>query len=181
MILARKVQAKRRPMKRRGTRGVSAARSTALAKRAKPNRKIGRPLAKIDEARVAELAYLGLSNRSIAVLVGVDDKTVANRFSALLDKKRAERCLAIHKRQWEILHGAAGPHGATTMAIWLGKNELGQTDKAAVEHSGGLTVKVNITLCKEPPKSAEDKTVIDVTEVRQANHLLEGPAEPTSL
>ncbi len=69
------------------------------------------------------------------------------------------------------------------MADWLGKNFLGQTDKAAVAHSGGLSVKVNITLHEEAPKSAEDKTClpdrqagIDVTEVRQANRLLEGLA-----
>ena len=63
---------------------------------------------------------------------------------------------------------------------------LGQSDKAAAEHKGGLTVKVNITLQEEAPKLAEDKTclpdrraVIDVTEVRQANRVLEGPAEPS--
>ena len=159
------------------TRTARTASATKLAKTAK----IGRPLAKIDEALVARLAFNGLSNRMIAVLVGVNDKTIASRFSALLAKKRAERCLMILERQWEILNGAAGPHGATTMAIWLGKNELGQTDKRQLEHSGGLSVKVNITAYKEEtPKLAEDKSVIDVTEVQQANRLLEGPAEPSS-
>ena len=150
-----------------------------------PRPKIGRPLAKINESRVAELAFNGLSNRNIAVLVGVSHVTIGKRFSPILEKKRAERCLAIHKRQWEILHGAAGPGPVATMAVWLGKNELGQTDKRDVAVSGGLTVKVNITKDKpdELPKSAEDKTIIDVTEVRQANlptslradRLLEGP------
>ena len=160
----------------------------------RPRVKTGRPLAKIDEARVAELAFNGLTNRRIGILLGVDDQTIANRFSTLLDKKRAERQLAILNRQWEILNGAAGPHGATTMAIWLGKNELGQTDKRDVAVSGGLTVKVSITADKpeETPRSAEDDTIIDVAEVRpadlpppaagrpagtslQAGRLLEGP------
>ena len=132
-----------------------AAPSTKLAKRAK---KTGRRLAKIDEACVAELAFYGLSNRNIAVLAGVDDKTIANRFSALLAKKRAERRLAIRERQWEILHGAAGPGPAATMAIWLGKNELGQTDRAAVERSGGQPVQFNVLVAAQ----GSEARVIDV-------------------
>ncbi len=156
MVLARKVQAKRRPMKTRGTRGVSAARSTALVKRAKPSGKIGRPLAKVDEVRVADLAYKGLSNRMIAVLVGVNDKTLARRFAAKLAFWRAERALHIHEMQWEILNGAAGPAGACKMAIWLGKNELGQSDKAAIEHSDALDIHIEVIMGPDDPPQLPD-------------------------
>jgi len=117
--------------------------STTRKKSSKP--KIGRPLAVVDEERVAELAYKGLSNKKIATLVGISDTQLGERFLALLAKKRAERTLHICERQLAMLNGPIGPSSAATMAIWLGKNELGQTDKAAVEHSGGLKVQVIIT------------------------------------
>ena len=122
---------------------------TARKKSAK--RKIGRPLAKIDEKRVGELAFRGHSNRRIGFLVGVDEETIKNRFSGLLDKKRAERADHIAKTQLDILDGKAGPGSRTTMAIWLGKNALGQTDKAAIEHKGSLNLVVHL----KGPSSAE--------------------------
>lgn len=124
---------------------------------AKP--KIGRPLAVIDEARVAELAYKGLSNNKIAALMGVEDSTLILRFKKLLEKKRAERTLHIRERQLQMLDGPIGPGSAGTMAVWLGKNELGQTDKAAIEHSGAQTININVIMgppelpAKEPDDS----------------------------
>lgn len=91
---------------------------------------MGRPLLDIDEAMVAELASQGAKNREIADILGLDDKTVANRFSALLDKKRAERRIGIRNAQTAKALG-----GDTAMLIWLGKNELDQSDKQAQEVS----------------------------------------------
>ena len=124
---------------------------TARKKSAK--RKIGRPLAKIDEKQVGELAYKGLSNNKMAALLDVEDSTLISRFKKLLAKKRAERTLHIHERQMAMLNGPIGPGSAGTMAVWLGKNELGQTDKAAIahEHKGSLNLVVHL----KGPSSAE--------------------------
>lgn len=91
-----------------------------------------RPKAQIDENEVALLAYEGASNRDIAALLGVDHQTIANRFSPLLGKKRAERRLALRQMQW-----AKAEAGDSTMLIWLGKNELDQTDRASTDVTSG--------------------------------------------
>lgn len=129
---------------------ATATRKKSAKKSAK--RKPGRPLAKVDEERVGELAFKGLSDRKIGVLVGINRTSLAERFLPLLTKKRAERTEFIRSGQMAVAGGAAGPKSQATMLIWLGKNELGQSDKAAVEHSGGLTVKVTITADKGAAK-----------------------------
>lgn len=111
-------------------------------------RKPGRPRTKtpavLDEKRVGDLALLGLSNRRIAERLGASADTLKREFASLLDKKRAERAELVAATQLAILNGGAGPQGRTTMAIWLGKNELAQTDKASVEHKGSLDLVVHL-------------------------------------
>jgi hypothetical protein len=86
------------------------------------NHRMGRPLAAIDEDEVARLGYEGCSNRDLAALLRVHHQTIANRFSPLLAKKRAERRLNIRRLQWE-----AAMKGNARVLIWLGKVELGQS------------------------------------------------------
>jgi DNA-binding CsgD family transcriptional regulator len=85
---------------------------------------MARPPLDLDEARVAQLAFEGASNREIADILGCDHKTIENRFSPLLRKKRAERRTGLRKAQTD-----AAMAGDRTMLVWLGKQELGQTDK----------------------------------------------------
>lgn len=82
----------------------------------------------IDEVKVAELASDGASNREIGDILGVDDKTVASRFSALLKKKRAERRLGLRRAQ-----DAAALAGNPALLIWLGKQDLGQRETVGIE------------------------------------------------
>lgn len=98
---------------------------------------MARPLTPIDEEKVAELAYRGARNSEIAFVLGVDDETISARFSRLLNKKRAERRLALRDAQT-----SKAMMGDATMLIWLGKNELDQTDKVEQQHSGGITIQV---------------------------------------
>jgi DNA-binding CsgD family transcriptional regulator len=98
---------------------------------------MGRPKADIDEARVAELALDGARNSEIAAILDIDAKTVENRFSRLLTKKRAERKIDIRKYQMEQAKA-----GNPAMLIWLGKNELDQTDKATLQV--GMSASVNV-------------------------------------
>jgi hypothetical protein len=87
---------------------------------------MGRPKKKLDEELVAGLASEGASNRDIAAILGCDHVTVANRFSPILTKKRAERRLKLRKAQMD-----AALAGNATMLVWLGKNELDQADNPA--------------------------------------------------
>lgn len=89
---------------------------------------MSRALADIDEVEVARLARDGASNREIAALVGCDEGTIRGRFSATVTKMRAERRIWLRARQNKL-----ADEGNVTMLIWLGKNELEQTDRAAAQ------------------------------------------------
>lgn len=91
---------------------------------------MGRPKKDIDEDKVAGLAFDGASDREIGDILGCDHKTVANRFSPILRKKRAERRLGLRKAQT-----AAALDGNGTMLVWLGKQELEQRDSIQVQQS----------------------------------------------
>ena len=94
--------------------------------------KSGRRPKPLPEDQVGQMALEGASNREIAAILGVDDKTIANRFSALLNKKRAERRTNIRRKQYEM-----AVRGNVSMLIWLGKQELEQREpKQEHEHSG---------------------------------------------
>lgn len=98
---------------------------------------MGRPLIPVDENKIAELALNGARNSEIAYIIGIDDKTLVDRFSRLLNKKRAERRLTLRTAQT-----SKAMSGDATMLIWLGKNELEQTDKVEQQYSGGITIQV---------------------------------------
>lgn len=98
---------------------------------------MARPLLDVDEGKIAELAFQGARNSEIAFVLGIDDQTLVGRFSRILNKKRAERRVALRKSQTDKAMG-----GDATMLIWLGKNELDQTDKVEQKQSGGLVIQV---------------------------------------
>lgn len=91
----------------------------------------GRPNADIDADKVAEMALLGLHAETIGHRLGVDADTIIRNFAGLLEQKRAERRELIARAQLKALVG-----DNITMAIWLGKNELGQTDRTDVTTGG---------------------------------------------
>jgi hypothetical protein len=105
---------------------------------------MSRPLADIDEEKVARLARDGASNREIAALVGCDEGTIRGRFSALVTKKRAERRVWLRARQ-----NKSADEGNVTMLIWLGKQELDQADKAPAQPPS-----------EDPPATDEDGRTI---------------------
>jgi len=98
---------------------------------------MARPKKVIDEELVAQLAFDGASNREIAAIVGCDDKTIANRFSALAAKKRAERRVQLRKAQT-----SAALAGNGTMLVWLGKQELDQRDRIVVQPPSDNTPRI---------------------------------------
>lgn len=103
----------------------------------KNGKTIGRPPKDLDEQRVDQLAYQGCRNSEIAYILGVDDMTIAHRFSTILTKARARRRAELRMKQFE-----KAMQGDTTMLIWLGKNELKQTDKAEQKLGGTVAIKV---------------------------------------
>lgn len=85
----------------------------------------------IDPKKVETLARHGMTNLEIAEVFDCDNSTIGKRFSKILTKGRADRKHSLRRRQWK-----AAMQGNIPMLIWLGKNELDQSDKLETKHSG---------------------------------------------
>lgn len=97
----------------------------------------GRPPLDVDLTQIAELAFMGLSAAAIA---GILDVPVKNFFShGKYDRAyhagKGRRELALRSTQTQIALS-----GNPQMLVWLGKQELGQTDKSTVTHDGMIGV-----------------------------------------
>lgn len=79
------------------------------------------------ESKIIGLYALnGGKNQTIANVMGMPVNTLKNRFSGLLQKMRAKRKLKLAHTQ------TRQAQNNSQMAIFLGKNELGQTDKQTI-------------------------------------------------
>lgn len=107
---------------------------------------MARPRKEIDDDEVARMAFEGASNREIAAILGCDDKTIANRFSAILAKKRAERRVNLRRAQ-----NAAAESGNAALLIWLGKQELEQADRVAPQPVAPVAPRLTIPDADERP------------------------------
>jgi hypothetical protein len=84
-----------------------------------------RPKVDIDEDQVEEMAAIGCTVAEIAGIVGCSPRTVERRAAAPVARGRARLNLSLRRRQIEMAMG-----GNASMLIWLGKQLLGQRDKA---------------------------------------------------
>ena len=87
-----------------------------------------------EEAMIADYALDGGKNNTIAMALDMPVNTLTNRFSGLLKKYRSIRKLKLARNQTK--QSVDSPQ----MAIFLGKNELEQTDKQTIEHKGAPTL-----------------------------------------
>lgn len=78
----------------------------------------------IDPEHVRKLAKFGATNVMIAEFYGCTEAHIRQGYFDSLAKGRAERRITLHQRQYE-----AADHGNIAMLIWLGKQDLGQSDK----------------------------------------------------
>ncbi len=79
----------------------------------------------IDEEQVEEMAAIGCTVAEIAGIVGCSPRTVERRAAAPVARGRARLNISLRRRQVELAMG-----GNASMLIWLGKQLLGQRDKA---------------------------------------------------
>ena len=124
---------------------------------------VGRPKADIDISTVEKLAGIGCTDREIAFVLKVSEDTFRRRKNddpAILDaynRGKGERLLSLRRRQ-----DKAAVAGNVSMLIFLGKNELGQSDQITVERKDPYTAKMD-----EIP--TED--LIDAAEYRHIENL----------
>jgi hypothetical protein len=100
---------------------------TAAAKRPAKN-PVGRPKKPITEKQVFELASIGCTNVEIAAVLDCCDDTLVNNFSDAIKKGRETMKKSLRRIQMDLAR-----RGNPTMAIWLGKQYLGQKDRSEVE------------------------------------------------
>ena len=94
-----------------------------------------KPLLDIDPEQVQKLAKYGCSNVTIADFFGCSEGTIRTRFYESLAKGRADRKITLHQRQYE-----AADHGNIAMLIWLGKQDLGQSEKIETKNESRSVV-----------------------------------------
>jgi len=92
----------------------------------------GRPLHPINGKQVFKLAIMGCRNTEIADMFDCSTDTIERRFAAELKRGRAQKNLRLRKIQHRIANKGNAP-----MAIWLGKQELGQQDRIEITTDKG--------------------------------------------
>jgi hypothetical protein len=102
--------------------------------RSKP--KVGRKPVKIDLTDVEKLAALHCTHQEMADWFGVSLRTIASRlkrreFAEAMQRGRARAHISLRRCQMKIVEG-----GSSAMAIWMGKQFLGQRETVTTEHVG---------------------------------------------
>ena len=123
------------------------------ARKKRPKKK-GPPRVKLDLTQVEVLAGIQCTDYEIARVLGVSEKTIQRRkkdseaFLSAYEKGRADGRVSLRKWQFEAAKGRSN-----TMLIWLGKQYLGQTDKADLM-SGGEPFRFTIAINGEHEEDA---------------------------
>ncbi len=115
---------------------------------------MARPLKQIDEKLLAGLARIGCTVEEMASILDCSKDTLERRFAALIEKGRSEMKMSLRRQQIRLME-----NGNATMAIWLGKQYLGQADRQELTGAGGQAIAV--------------KDVTEHSNEERANRILE--------
>jgi len=116
---------------------------TKVTKPKLPPAPIGRPPIDVDEAKLKQLASMGLAEGEMAAILECSIDTLQRRYRKEIDAGWELRNASLRRKQYEV----AAVGGNPTMLIFLGKQYLGQKDK--MEHSGGVTLEALVCGDKE--------------------------------
>jgi len=114
-----------------------------------PKKKMGRPLKPIKWDQVETLCKIQCTQEEICAVIGVSDETLNNRckkeqgvtFLEFFKQKRNGGKSSLRRRQWNM------SENNPTMAIWLGKQYLGQSDKNEQNNNNkNVEIKLNYKL-----------------------------------
>lgn len=80
---------------------------------------------------IQEKARKSCSAQAIATSLGISDSSLADNkaFAESYKKARGEYLIALHEKQYDLVFNARNEVVQSTQAIWLGKQDLGQSDK----------------------------------------------------
>jgi transposase-like protein len=103
----------------------------------KKKKKTGRKQRNFTDEQKEKITQMALDNchmDTIALALSIPKETLVRRFGTFIRQKRAEGRTLLRRAQREQIKNPA-------MAIFLGKNELGQTDKKEYALSGEISLK----------------------------------------
>jgi hypothetical protein len=72
----------------------------------------------------------------MGAVLGCDASTLTRRYASVIETGRQTGKMSLKRKQWEVAMG-----GNVTMLIWLGKQNLGQTDKIEQRSHASVEVK----------------------------------------
>ena len=125
----------------------------------------GRKPVKIDLEQLEKLCALQCTDAEIAAWFHISVRTIENRrgkqrtFGEAMERGRGKGRISVRRHQMKLLEA-----GNATMAVWLGKQLLGQRDVITAEHigSGGGPIQVAVK---------PDLRRLDDDELRQLREL----------
>jgi hypothetical protein len=125
---------------------------------------MARPLIEIDPEEVKKLAQLGCKTEEIADFLKVSVDTIDRRFAEELAKGRADLKMSLRRMQIQ-----AAQRGNVAMMIWLGKQLLGQIDRAQID----ISKIPDEEFMEEAKRRIEDERNRRIAETASAPRLLE--------
>lgn len=124
----------------------------------KENAKVGRPAKVIDMELVKSLAGIMCTQQEIASVLGVDMSTLTRNpnFAQAFENGKEKGKMSLRRIQWKHAQTSA------SMAIWLGKQYLGQRDMVET-----IEKTENIEIVNDVPKSSGELEVLDSEEFKR--------------
>ena len=119
----------------------------------------GRPKKEIDYTTVEKLANIQCTQDEIASFLGISTRTLQRdeHFMELFNRGRENGKMSLRRMQWKHAEKSV------PMAIWLGKQYLGQRDKVEYTDDGMKAINDNInniaSLINNPKKNRTEEDV----------------------
>lgn len=119
----------------------------------------GRPKKEIDYTTVEKLANIQCTQDEIASFLGISTRTLQRdeQFMELFNRGRENGKMSLRRMQWKHAEKSV------PMAIWLGKQYLGQRDKVEYTDDGVKAINENInniaSLINNPKKNRTEEDV----------------------
>ena len=120
---------------------------------------VGRPKKEIDYTTVEKLANIQCTQDEIASFLGISTRTLQRdeQFMELFNRGRENGKMSLRRIQWKHAEKSV------PMAIWLGKQYLGQRDKVEYTDDGMKAINENINnianLLNNPKPNRNEKDV----------------------
>lgn len=106
----------------------------------------GRKPIEIDLVELEKLCVLQCTHKEIAAWFGCTERTIERyakkpEIAEVMERGKAKGQISVRRAQMKLLES-----GNATMAVWLGKQLLGQRDVTPIELSGAAGAPIKITL-----------------------------------